>query len=159
MSRIPVDRVLSEIAEREVVDLTAELVRIPSVFRPGEPEANERAVARAVEGWLRREGFSTEVQDVAPGRPNVIGWLDGAAPGKTLCLEGHTDVVTEGDPGAWRHSPWSGLVEDGHLHGRGSADMKGGLAAAMVAAAAVRRAGIPLAGRLLRSEHRVPLAL
>ena len=57
--------------------------------------------------------------------------------------------MTEGDPGAWRHSPWSGLVEDGHLHGRGSADMKGGLAAAMVAAAAVRRAGIPLAGRLM----------
>jgi succinyl-diaminopimelate desuccinylase len=149
MSRIPVDRVLSEIAEREVVDLTAELVRIPSVFRPGEPEANERAVARAVEEWLRREGFFIEVQDVAPGRPNVIGWLDGAASDKTLCLEGHTDVVTEGDPGAWRHSPWSGLVEDGHLYGRGSADMKGGLAAAMVAAAAVRRAGIPLAGRLM----------
>jgi succinyl-diaminopimelate desuccinylase len=149
MSRSPVDRVLGEITEREVVDLTAELVRIPSVFRPGEPEANERAVAGAVEAWFRREGFAVEVQQVAPGRPNVIGWLEGTSAGKTLCLEGHTDVVTEGDPAAWRHSPWSGLVEDGQLHGRGSADMKGGLAAAMVAAAAVRRAGVPLAGRLM----------
>ena len=149
MSRSPVDRVLSEITEREVVDLTAELVRIPSVFRPGEPEANERAVARTVEAWLRREGFSVEVQDVAPGRPNIVGWLDGASPGPTLCLEGHTDVVTEGDPAAWRHSPWSGLIQDGRLYGRGSADMKGGLAAAMVAAAATRRAGVPLAGRLM----------
>ena len=149
MSRLPVDRVLKEITEREVVDLTAQLVRIPSVFRPDEAEANEREVAALVEAWLRREGFAVEVQDVAPGRPNVIGWLEGSAPGKTLCLEGHTDVVTEGDPAAWRHSPWSGVVEDGHLYGRGSADMKGGLAAAMVAAAAVRRAGIPLGGQLM----------
>jgi succinyl-diaminopimelate desuccinylase len=149
MSRLPIDRVLSEITEREVVDLTAQLVRIPSVHRPGEPGANEQAVARVVEAWLRREGFSVEVQDVAPGRPNIIGWHDGPSAGKTLCLEGHTDVVTEGDPAAWRHSPWSGVVEDGHLYGRGSADMKGGLAAAMVAAAAVRRAGAPIAGRLM----------
>ena len=48
MSRLPIDRVLSEITEREVVDLTAQLVRIPSVHRPGEPGANEQAVAREV---------------------------------------------------------------------------------------------------------------
>jgi succinyl-diaminopimelate desuccinylase len=149
MPRSPIDSALANITEREVVDLTSELVRIPSVFRPGEPEANERAVALAVEAWLRREGFSVELQEVAPGRPNVIGWLDGGRPGPTLCLEGHTDVVTEGDPAAWRFSPWSGVVESGRVHGRGSADMKGGLAAAMVAAAAVRRAGIPLTGRLM----------
>src|SRR5262245_25786859 len=147
MSSLPVDRVLSEIIEAEVVDLTATLVRIPSVFRPGEPEANERAVALAVEAWLRREGFTVEVQEVAPGRPNVIGWIDGSQPGPTLCLEGHTDVVTEGDPAAWRLSPWSGAVAEGHVHGRGSADMKGGLAAAMVGAAVLRRAGVPFAGR------------
>jgi succinyl-diaminopimelate desuccinylase len=149
MSRSSVDRVLSEITEAEVVGLAAELVRIPSVFRPGEAGANERDVALHVEAWLRREGFAVEVQEVAPGRPNVIGWCDGAGPGETLCLEGHTDVVTEGDPAGWRHPPWSGVVEDGRLYGRGSADMKGGLAAAMVAAAAVRRAGVPFAGRLM----------
>ena len=152
MSRLPVDRVLKEISEREVVDLTAQLVRIPSVFRPGEAGANEREVAAAVEAWLRREGFAVEVQDVAPGRPNVIVWLDGSAPGRTLCFEGHTDVVTEGDPAAWRHSPWSGLVEDGHLYGRGSADMKGGLAAAMVAAAAA----VPVADTVSFSGSEAP---
>ena len=149
MSRLPVDRVLAEITEREVVDLTAALVQIPSVFRPGDPAGNERAVALSVEAWLRREGFAIEVQEVAPDRPNVIGWIDGTGPGNTLCLEGHTDVVTEGDPAAWRHSPWSGVVEDGRLYGRGSADMKGGLAAAMVAAAALRRAGVPFRGHLM----------
>jgi succinyl-diaminopimelate desuccinylase len=149
MSPSPVDRLLGEVHGAEVVELTSRLVRIPSVFRPGEPDANEHAVAGAVETWLRREGFAVEVQEVAPGRPNVIGWIDGGTPGPTLCLEGHTDVVTEGDPATWRHGPWSGLVEDGLVHGRGSADMKGGLAAAMVAAAAVRRAGVPFAGRLM----------
>src|SRR5262249_7758377 len=69
MPRLPVDRVLQEISQREVVDLTAALVRIPSVFRPAEPDANERAVALAVEAWLRREGFAVEVQEVDPGRP------------------------------------------------------------------------------------------
>jgi succinyl-diaminopimelate desuccinylase len=149
MSRSSVDRVLEEITEAEVVELTCRLVRIPSVFRPDEPDANERAVAAAVETWLRREGFSVEVQEVAPGRPNVVGWLDGRAAGPTLCLEGHTDVVTEGDPAAWRYPPWSAVIEDGRVYGRGSADMKGGLAAAMLAAAAVRRAGVPFAGRLM----------
>ena len=149
MSHPHADRAVANVTEREVVDLTCALVRIPSVFRPGEPGANERAVALAVEAWLRREGFSVEVQEVAPGRPNVIGWLDDGLPGPVLCLEGHTDVVTEGDPAAWRFPPWSGAVEGGRVHGRGSADMKGGLAAAMVAAAAVRRARVPLAGRLM----------
>jgi succinyl-diaminopimelate desuccinylase len=140
---------MAECRDDEVVDLTQTLVRIPSVYRPDEPEANERAVAAHVEAWMRREGFTVEVQHVAPGRPNVVGWLDGRQPGPTLCLEGHTDVVTEGDPEAWRHGPWSGAIEDGRLYGRGAADMKGGLAAALVAAAAVRRAGVDFAGRLM----------
>jgi succinyl-diaminopimelate desuccinylase len=149
MSRADTDRILREVTDSEVAELTRELVRIPSVFRPGDPDANERAVAAAVEAWLRREGLAVDVQEVAPGRPNVVGWLDGGVSGPTLCLEGHTDVVTEGDPAAWRHPPWSGTLEDGRVHGRGAADMKGGLAAAMVAAASIRRAGVPFAGRLL----------
>jgi succinyl-diaminopimelate desuccinylase len=144
-----VDRLLRELSDAETIALAQSLVRIPSVFRPGEPRGDEAAVAGTVEAWLRREGFTVEVQEVAPGRPNVVGWLEGGMPGPTLCLEGHTDVVTEGDPAAWRHPPWSGTVEAGRLYGRGSADMKGGLAAAMTAAAAVRRAGVRFAGRLM----------
>jgi succinyl-diaminopimelate desuccinylase len=142
-------RVLDHVRPDEVVALTQRLVRIPSVFRPGDSDGNERAVATAVAEWLGREGFAVEVADVAPGRPNVVASLEGAGPGPTLCLEGHTDVVTEGDPRLWRHGPWSGALEDGRLYGRGSADMKGGLAAAMVAAAAVRRSGLRFGGRLV----------
>ena len=140
--------VLSRIHDDEVVELTRQLVRIPSVFRPGESDANEARVATAVEAWLRREGFDVEVQDVAPGRPNVIASL-GPAGGKALLLEGHTDVVTEGDAGEWRYPPFGAELVDGRIYGRGTADMKGGLAAAMVAAAAIKRANVPLRGRLV----------
>jgi len=144
-----VTQVLAHLHADEVVALTQRLVRIPSVFRPSAPDGNESAVARVVAEWLRQEGFTVEVQEVSPGRPNVIGWLEGAASGPTLCFEGHTDVVTEGDPREWRHAPWGAVLEDGRLYGRGAADMKGGLAAAMVAAAAVRRGRVRFAGRVM----------
>jgi succinyl-diaminopimelate desuccinylase len=140
--------VLARIEETELVDLTRELIRIPSVVRPDDANANEAAVAEYVRDWLTREGFAVEVHEVAPGRPNVLGSLgdDGA---RTLLLEGHTDVVTEGDPSEWAHPPFAAELVDGRIHGRGSADMKSGLAAAMIAAAAIRRSGAPLGGRLL----------
>jgi succinyl-diaminopimelate desuccinylase len=88
------------------------------------------------------------VHDVAPGRPNVLGSI-GDADGPTLLLEGHTDVVTEGDAALWKHAPFGGDMVDGRIYGRGSADMKSGLAAAMVAAAAIKKSGVPLGGRLV----------
>ena len=141
--------VLSRIDADELVALTRDLVRIPSVVRPGDPTATEAAVAAYIEQWMRREGFEVEVQDVAPGRPNVLGVLGDAGAGPTLLLEGHTDVVTEGNPAEWTHAPFGGDVVDGRLYGRGSADMKSGLAAAMIAAAALKRSGARLGGRLV----------
>ena len=67
--------------------------------------------------------------------------LPGALPGR-ICVCGHVDVVAPGSE-TWRHDPWSGAVEDGWLHGRGSVDMKGGLTAALHALAALRAAGTP----------------
>ncbi len=140
---------LSHIDSDELVALTRDLVRIPSVVRPGDPDATEAAVAEHVERWFLKEGFEVEVQPAAPGRPNVLAWLGERAAGRTLLLEGHTDVVTEGDPGEWRHPPFAGDVADGRIWGRGAADMKGGLAAAMIAAAAIKRSGTALGGRLV----------
>jgi succinyl-diaminopimelate desuccinylase len=142
--------VLAKIDRDEVVELTRALVRIPSVYRPDDPDANESRVAAFVEGWMRREGFEVEVQEAAPGRPNVIGWLGEKRPGqKSLLLEGHTDVVTEGDPGEWSWPPFGAELVNGRIYGRGAADMKGGLAAAMVAAAAIRRASVEPRGKLV----------
>ncbi len=143
-------QVLRKIDADEVIELTRALVRIPSVYRPGDPEATEARVAAFVESWFRREGFDVLVQDVAPGRPNVIGSLGEKRPGqRSLLLEGHTDVVTEGDPAEWSRPPFGAELVDGRIYGRGTADMKSGLAAAMVAAAAFRRAGVGLKGKLV----------
>ena len=141
--------VLRRIDPDELIALTRDLVRIPSVVRPGDPATTEAAVAGHVERWLRAEGFAVQVHEVAPGRPNVLGVLDSGAVGPTLLLEGHTDVVTEGNAAEWRHAPFGGDLVEGRIYGRGSADMKSGLAAAMVAAAAIRRSGVPLGGRLV----------
>ncbi|HMH49847.1 MAG TPA: M20 family metallopeptidase [Candidatus Acidoferrum sp.] len=139
---------LTQVHEDELVALTRDLVRIPSVFKPGDPDGTEAGVADHVHRWFLEEGFEVETDLAAPGRPNVVAWL-GEGKGRALLLEGHTDVVTEGDPAGWTRPPFGGDVDGGRIWGRGTADMKGGLAAAMIAAAAIKRSGAPLAGRLV----------
>lgn len=142
-------RALSLVERDELVALTRDLVRIPSVVRAGDPTATEAAVAAHVEAWMRAHGLDVQVQQVAPGRPNVLGVIGEPGAGPTLLLEGHTDVVTEGDPAAWRYPPFAAELVDGRIYGRGAADMKAGLAAAMIAAAAIKESGAPLRGRLV----------
>jgi succinyl-diaminopimelate desuccinylase len=149
MSAALAESVLAQIHDDEVIGLTRDLVRIPSVYRPGDPEANEARVAAHVAAWLRHEGFLVEVQEVAPGRPNIVAAIGDGASGRTLLLEGHTDVVTEGDAGEWAHPPFGADLVDGKIYGRGAADMKSGLAAAMIAGAAIKRAGVRLRARLV----------
>jgi succinyl-diaminopimelate desuccinylase len=119
-----------------VVTLTRALVQMDSVAAPDRP--HEEAVARFVARRLEASGFRVSVTEVAPKRLNVVATWDSGRPGKLLILEGHTDVVTEGDRAAWSFDPFGGEVVAGELRGRGSADMKGGLAAAIVAAETVK---------------------
>lgn len=130
------------------VAFAAELVRIRSVHDPAAGTA-EAPVAELVAQRMRDFGWDPVVEEVAPGRPNVVSVIDGGGgPGPTLMLEGHTDVVTEGDLSSWSFDPYAGDLVDGWLRGRGSADMKGGLAAMLYAAKAVVDAG-PSPGRLV----------
>ncbi len=76
----------------------------------------------------------------------VVGTLPGRGDGRSLILNGHVDVVPPGEEGAWRHPPFDAVVEGGRLYGRGSLDMKGALVAGLHALAAVRAAGVRLAG-------------
>ncbi|HZD24410.1 MAG TPA: M20 family metallopeptidase [Acidimicrobiia bacterium] len=121
-----------------LIEFTRRLVRIPSVNRPGELEAE---AARAVVDLAESYGWRPVVEEVEPGRPNVIIRLRGDRPGKTLLFEGHTDVVTEGDLAEWTHHPFAADMTDGRIYGRGSADMKGGIAAMMYAARSVELSG------------------
>ncbi len=94
------------------------------------------------------DGFSPD------GRVNVIGcWRGtGSAPGHSLILNGHVDVVPPGDMALWSDSPWSGLVREGRLYGRGACDMKAGLCAAIFAVDVLQRTGFkPAADVLIES--------
>ena len=142
------DAALAAVDDAFTADLARRLVRIPSVYRPGVPDATEAAAAALVAGELRRLDLDVHVEDAAPGRPNVIADLGGAAAGPLLIFEGHTDVVTEGDAAAWSVPPFAGEIREGRLYGRGAADMKAGVAAAIGAVRAIRRSGVRLAGTI-----------
>ena len=141
--------VLNRIACEELVRLTRELVRIPSVYRSEEPDGNEASVARFVADYLENAGFGVQVEAVAPGRPNVWTVWEGDRPGKSLLFEAHTDVVTEGSAEDWEHPPFEAERAGGRIYGRGACDTKGNLAAAVVAVCAIRDSCIPFPGRLI----------
>ncbi|MGW4471464.1 M20 family metallopeptidase [Nonomuraea sp. NPDC004354] len=136
-----------EIDARGVVEFTQRLVRIPSTNDPARGR-NELPAAELVAARMREWGWDVVVDEAAPGRPNVVGIVEGGGgAGPTLMFEGHTDVVTEGDLSEWTVDPFGGEIRDGRLWGRGSADMKSGLAAVLYATRAVQLAG-PFPGRI-----------
>ena len=104
--------------------------------------ADDGALAACAE-YLETAGFAVErLVFEAPGQPSIENlYARAGGPGRCLVFAGHTDVVPPGDTAAWRHDPFAGIVEDGWLHGRGAADMKGGVAAALAAAAALVTSG------------------
>ncbi|PZO77984.1 MAG: acetylornithine deacetylase [Mesorhizobium amorphae] len=133
-----------------VVDLTRDLVRIPSVnpkFETGYGLNREGDVQSLLEPILKDEGFATEQFEALPGRPNLIGEKGGSEE-RSLILCGHIDVVPVGALKEWTVDPFGGEIRDGRLYGRGSIDMKGGVAACVAAMRAINRAGITLDGRL-----------
>lgn len=98
----------------------------------------------------RLETFGMDVQrwTEEPRYPVVAGRLAGRGTGRSLAINGHIDVVPVGDSSAWEHDPWGGEVADGKLWGRGATDMKGGVAAGIIAVQALKQAGIVPAGDL-----------
>ncbi len=141
-------RVLAQIDDSELVRWVQELVRIPSVWRP-ELGVGEEEAARWVEARCREMGLETHFEMVEPGRPNVIALLPGPEDGPTLMFEGHTDVVTEGDPQAWTFPPFSATIHQGRIYGRGANDMKAGLVCALIATKALVQSGVRLGGTVL----------
>jgi len=146
----PIERVLSEVerAADEIVQFTADLVRIPTVNPPGE---EYDACAHFLGDYLARRSFAVEYV-AAEGRAehtarhprvNVVGSRRGGA-GPVVHLNGHIDVVPPGD--GWTVNPFGGLVRDGKIFGRGVCDMKAGIAASVFAAEAIERAGVTLPG-------------
>jgi acetylornithine deacetylase len=153
----------------DVIGLAQALVRIPSENKP--PHGNERECQMFVADFMRRLGCRVDIfrPDEVPGltehreywpgrdytdRPNVVGVLGQFEPGaarpkdrRSLLFSGHIDVVPA--LGEGRFGWWDATVHEGKLYGRGSCDMKGGIAAFLMAAQCVRQLGLELRGDLI----------
>lgn len=144
----------------EAIVLLQKLIRQPSV------QGNEKGVQEIVIKKLKELNLEVDVWDPSyqdlskneyfvpsrdsfEGSPNVVGLLKGEGGGKSIILNGHIDVVPEGDRTKWKHDPFSGVIEDGKMFGRGTTDMKGGNVALLLAMESVIKSGIKLKGDII----------
>ncbi|MGM0776559.1 MAG: peptidase [Bacillota bacterium] len=100
------------------------------------------------EQLIKHPAFCSDRKDFS-GNPNVVAVLKGTGGGRSIILNGHIDVVPEGDRNDWEHDPFSGRIEDGKLFGRGSTDMKGGTVSLLLAMEAIIALGIKVKGDVI----------
>lgn len=131
--------------ERDVVELTKELIRIRSENPPGD----QRSIGDFLESKMKEIGLNVEKYDYEENKPNVLGRLVGEKEKPVLMLNGHVDTVPVRDAAEWRFAPFEPTESEGKLYGRGAADMKGGLAAMICAAERIIETGPKLRGSLL----------
>lgn len=144
----------------EAVGLAAKLVQIPSVNHP--PHGDEAEYQQFMARWLQEAGASVDMYHLADvpdlkdhpaymnsrvyeNRPNVAGSFWGSGNGRSLLFSGHADTVYQGNE-TWAYPPFGGEVHNGYLYGRGAYDMKGGMAAAMMAVKCLISLDVPIAG-------------
>ena len=135
---------LSFIKETDVVKFCQEIVRIKSVNPPGD----ELPAAEYVASVLKKIGLEVELIKHSPTRASVLARLKSSRKKPALLYNGHLDTVPVGSE-KWIHDPFEGVVSGGKVWGRGTADMKGGLVALIVAAKALAEARLPLQGDLI----------
>ncbi|HTC23281.1 MAG TPA: M20/M25/M40 family metallo-hydrolase [Gemmatimonadales bacterium] len=127
------DAILARIVPDEVIALAKDLVNIPSYT------TDESDVARFLHAFFQREGLTSELQEVDPGRFQTIARLPGSGGGRSLMLNGHLDI--DPIPSGWVRDPWTPTIEGDRFYGAGIYNMKGGVAAMVMGAVAARRAG------------------
>ncbi len=149
----------------ELVQLTRQMVRIPTETHPphGDEGPGQEHLAQYLTerfGWEVDQFLPTDVEGIEehpgwwPGldytnRPNVVVTRRGEGDGRSIILNGHIDVVPAGPRELWAHDPYGAEIADGRIYGRGSVDMKGGIAAMVYAVRAVEHAGIRLRGDVI----------
>lgn len=147
------DRVLSAVNARvdELVEFTRTLVACRS---DSQSEGNAEFQPEAtrcldiIAAKLESMGMEIERWMEHPRYPALAARLPGTGGGRSLAINGHIDVVPVGDDSAWSHDPWGGEISDGKLWGRGSCDMKSGVAAGIFAIQAVLESGVERRGDL-----------
>jgi succinyl-diaminopimelate desuccinylase len=135
---------LAHINRDDTVEFLRQIIRIKTVNAPGD----EKPLAELLAAEMASVGMLAEVIDLGNNRANVIGRIPGNGKKPALLLNGHLDTVPPGDV-EWKYGPYSGDVVDGRIYGRGSADMKGGIAGMIMAAKAIKAADLPLGGDLV----------
>ncbi|MGM8212153.1 peptidase [Virgibacillus sp. W0430] len=142
------------------VDFLQRMVQIPSV------QGNEKKVQELVVDKLTELGFLVDIweldgeqlkkhpyfyssREAFEGSPNVVGILKGSGKGRSIVLNGHVDVVPEGEEMQWKHAPYSGEIINGKMYGRGTTDMKGGNMSLLIAIEAIRSLNIQLKGDVI----------
>ncbi|MCJ7609189.1 M20 family metallopeptidase [Candidatus Bathyarchaeota archaeon] len=133
----------SYVDAQRLTRLAADLVKIPSVT------GEEKAVGEFLADELRAAGLQVRTMGEDASRPNVVARLKGTEGRPVLIFNGHIDVVPPGDEKLWSYSPFAGTVENGKLLGRGSCDMKTGIAAMIEAVRAVQESGQCIRGDIV----------
>ena len=146
--------------EQNFIDLLQKMVQLAST------QGYEKSVQEVVAKFLKESELEVDVWDLDGDRlkkhpyfysnretfknsPNVVGVLKGSGGGKSIILNGHVDVVPEGDHTQWDDDPYSGKIIDGKMYGRGATDMKGGNTALMMAIKAIQSVGVRLKGDVI----------
>lgn len=142
-----ISQIVDESAE-EVLELTKELVRIPSRNPPGEYER----ISKFIADKLKDIGFDVTVVRSKPTKPNVIARLKGVTGKPTLMYSSHMDTVPEGS--GWTVDPFGATTKEGKIFGRGSLDAKSRIAVYIMAAKTLLDAGLTLKGDLLEVVSR-----
>ena len=152
-------RVLDQIDQNrdKAITFLQKMIAIPSVT--GDEAAIQKFVADYMSGigievdmwdtdWeeLKKHPAYRPVDRGYEGRPNIVGTLKGSGGGRSLLLNGHTDVIPVGNGEGWSDNPWSASIKDGRIYGRGSADMKSGVASHILAVEFLKAAGVKLKG-------------
>lgn len=141
--------------ENEILTLLQDMIKIPSVNPPGDYEEISNYLKRR----LLEYGLSVAVIEVpqelvrekklTTRRKNVIATLKGNGTGPSLILNAHLDTVPEDNIEKWNYPPFSGVINDGKIYGRGATDSKGRLAAYIGAVIALKKSGARLSGDLI----------
>ena len=141
-------RIISQVEKNQdfLIKLTSDLVKFNTADPPGK---NTLEAQEWFAGVLRDNGFTTELFDVFPGEPDLVGVLKGTGGGRSIILNGHIDVAEVRPDEKWIHPPFEPVVESGRIYGRGTTDMKGGLAACVTALRSLKQCNITLRGDVL----------
>ncbi|MCB0193640.1 MAG: M20 family metallopeptidase [Anaerolineae bacterium] len=137
---------IEALSEELIVELTSQLVAIPTPNPPGQEKACAEFIKTTLESW----GIETEwVLEPDPERPQVVAWQRGTGSGPTVIINAHMDTVGAGRREDWQFPPFQVTRQNGRLYGRGACDMKGSMAINMVIMKTLHEAGITLPGTLM----------